>query len=292
MNRADLFNGAAVALAMAVSVVAALLVTRPATSAADDPPIGDGQRFVRIVSASLVSDGILAELADPGTVLVTTRWLEEGHPQGFRFAGLPRVESIARPEVILASKPDLVFVAGSDPAQVARLRESGLRVEDLGGINGLRTLVPAIRRTGELLGHADRAERLVARLQRILAPTAGPDAPRAIYVGAAGDALWGGAADTSYHDVLLAAGLRDAAAEAGFTGWPTLGVEQLLALDPPIVVGEPGTKDTVCHRPGLEALHACTDGRVIELPARVLSDPGPTMADAALALEGAWKGGR
>jgi iron complex transport system substrate-binding protein len=111
-----------------------------------------------------------------------------------------------------------------------------------------------------------------------------------MYIGAAGDAMWGGAADTSYHDVLLAAGLRDAASEAGLTGWPALGVEQILTLDPMIVVGEPGTRDTLCHHAGLAGLHACTDGRVIELPARVLSDPGPTMVDAVAALEAAWHG--
>jgi iron complex transport system substrate-binding protein len=293
MNRIDLANALAVVMAMAISLGGALALPRlndtkaltPATSASPSSP----QRYRRIVSASLVADGLLAELAEPGTVVATTRWLDGDHPQAFRFPGAARIVSLEDPEQVLALRPDLVLVAGSDPSHVARLREAGVEVRDLGGIQGVATLLPAIAAAADALGCPERGAALARRVRRALTPRASAGSPRAMYVGAVGEALWAGAADTSYHDILLAAGLRDGAAEAGLSGWPTVSIEQLVAIDPDFIVGEFGLQSTLCGRAALHDLTACRLSRVIEINGKILSDPGPVMIDAVEAVDAAWR---
>lgn len=108
---------------------------------------------------------------------------------------------------------------------------------------------------------------------------------RALYVSAYANQLLGGAAGTSYHDVLVHAGLIDAA-DGKYSGWPHYDPEQLIALDPELIVANEGTTKSLCLVGGLERLRAChNDGAgVISMPADLLGDPGPRMLEAAEAL--------
>jgi iron complex transport system substrate-binding protein len=106
----------------------------------------------------------------------------------------------------------------------------------------------------------------------------------AIYVAAIGPAVYGGTVGTSYHDVLEAAGLVDAAA-GRFRDWPAYSAEQVIALAPEHLVTKAGRGSALCHHPGLDRLGACQiAGGVIELPDALLDEPGPAMLDAAEAL--------
>jgi iron complex transport system substrate-binding protein len=249
---------------------------------------------VRIASATLLADGILAEIADPSRVVATTDWLDDGHPLGFRLAGKPRVVVGGPIEPLLALRPEVLFVSDlRDAARLRRLEEAGVRVVDLGPTAGLAALDGTIARVAEAIGAPARGEALRMRLRRRAEALQARAAarrgarPDALYVSAIGDTAWGGAAGTSYHDLLELAGFRDVATAAGMTGWPQLSTEQLLMLDPPNLVGSTGLRASVCGRSALAGLRACgPGGRVWELPDRVVSDPGPGLLDAAEALAG------
>ena len=265
----------------------------PSTGLRTQPPEGGQTQAprvapARIASATLVADGILAEIADPSRVVATTDWLDGGHPLGFRLAGKPRITVTGPVEPVLALRPDLLFVSDlRDAARVRRFEEAGVRVVDLGPVGGLAALDRAIETIATEVGAPGRGAALRARLQtRADALRARPDArPDALYLSAVGDTAWGGAAGTSYHDVLELAGFRDVAAAAGLTGWPQLSAEQLQTLDPPHLVGTTGVRVSVCGRSALARLRACgPGGHVHELPDRVVSDPGPGLLDAAEAL--------
>jgi ABC-type Fe3+-hydroxamate transport system substrate-binding protein len=94
--------------------------------------------------------------------------------------------------------------------------------------------------------------------------------------------LVGGARDTSWHDVLEAAGLRDAASDR--TGWPSWTPIDVATRNPAWIVTEPGMGALLCDRDGIAATEACRLGHVAEVDGDLLSDPGLTMLEAAEAV--------
>lgn len=244
--------------------------------------------YARVVSASTVADQVLLELVARDRVAALTAYGARTSPTPWRYVGVPTIDALDDLEAILALEPDLVVVSNvASSRRVARLREAGLRVFDLGPMGGRGTLLEDVRQLAALLAVPARGEALAERFARRLdavAPPPGPDAPRALYVQRLGAELYGGAAGTSYHDVLEAAGLRDAAAEAGREGWPRYAAEELLALDPDLLVTPAGGEEAVCRFPGLDALRACRGGRVLAVDDALLGDPGFGMLGAAEAL--------
>jgi iron complex transport system substrate-binding protein len=238
---------------------------------------------------------VLADLCEPTRVVAYTDYGVDKSVSAHRLAGKATLSARASVESVLALKPDLMLVNNLvDPGYVARLREQGIQVFDLGHMRGVETLLPNIRAIGWLTGAPQRGEAyaraLESRLTRIAPSPAAPQ-KRAVYLSVYGDKLFGGAARTSFHDVIHYAGLRDAAAEAGLDGWPELSPERLLALDPDVVLTKPGMGAVLCRQGGLSGLRACNaGGRVVELDGALLDDPGPAILDAAEALAAALAG--
>jgi len=74
-------------------------------------------------------------------------------------------------------------------------------------------------------------------------------------------------------------------AAARFRNWPEYGAEDLLALDPPLIVTKPGMRRAFCAQPGLDHLRACASPNgFIEIPGALLDDPGPAILEAAEAV--------
>jgi len=239
--------------------------------------------YQRIISGSTVVDSLLLALADPTRVAAYTHYGSTASPYAYRLAGKPTAESI---EEILSLRPDLVLLhAHGRPDKVARLREAGVAVFDLGEMKGISTLLPNIRTVARLLGHPDRGEQLARSFQRRMHSIAShiPQAerPQALYLSVQPSAFFGGTIGSSYHDVLIAAGLRDVAGTL-YTGWPKYSTEHLLELDPEIVVTHLGMGADLCRRSGLEQLRACTRaGRIVEVDPFLIGDPSLYMLEAA-----------
>jgi iron complex transport system substrate-binding protein len=305
-------NAGALGLALAASTCAVWLA-RPAsrgaqaegpdtptpTSAPSKPlldsggttiPLGD---YRHIVSASPVADEILIEICEPDRVAAFSASSGRG-PRGFRFSGKPTIERLDDLERILSLHPDLILAHGiGDPRPVARLREAGLVVFDLGEMRGLSTLVPEIHELARALGHPERGDRfardILQEMRAVAADVPASDRPRAMHLSVYGDTLFGGALETSYHDVLTAAGLRDAA--SSYRGWPQYTAEQILTIDPDVIVTSIGMRQRLCERSGLTILRACNaPNHVVEIDGEILGNPGPSMVDAARLVRAAVHG--
>ena len=252
--------------------------------------------YTRIVSTSTIADQVLIELVGPSRLLaVSAHTLRTQTTHAYQ--GKIGVEHARDVETIIELRPDIVFVNNLvDRRQVERLKDADLNVFDLGEMRGLETLLSNIRQVAAVLNVPQRGDRLVddlvQQLESVSAGRAEQDKRRGLYVGIHGDRLFGGAAGTSFHDVLVAAGLIDVAAEAGFRGWPAYTSEQLLTLDPPWIVTNTGTEQSLCRHPGLQSLAACRSGQVRGVEARLLTDPGLGMAEAARAVHAAVYGNR
>jgi iron complex transport system substrate-binding protein len=251
--------------------------------------------YSRIVSTSTIADQLLIEIIEPSRLLAVS-----GHTlrteRSRTYEDKIGVEHARDIETIIELRPDIVFINNFiDRRQVERLKDAGLNVFDLGEMRGLETLLPNIRQVTAVLDLPERgkelADDLLRKLEAVSADIADADRQRGLYVGIHGDRLYGGAAGTSFHDVLVAGGLVDIAAEAGFHGWPAFTNEQLLSLDPPWIITNRGTELSLCRHPGFQSLSACQTGQIRSIETRLLTDPGLGIVHAAQAVHDAVYGG-
>jgi iron complex transport system substrate-binding protein len=307
---ATAINGAAFALAVASSMFAVwALRVRPAVAEAGHDaaaatqlaPLVDHagkplprRDYRRIVSGSTLADAVLLEIAEPDRVVAFTGYSAHRGSQAYRYAGRPVIEHLDDLEEILALHPDLVLSSEiGDPRPVARLREAGVPVFDLGKRGGLATLIPNIHEMADILGHPERGDRfaraLVEQMNAVAADVPPSRRPRAMYLSVYGSDMFGGGPGTSYHDVLQAAGLVDAA--TGYRDWPQYTIEQVLTLDPDVIVTNTGMRPRICEHAGLSMLRACQDASgVVEIDGALMGDAGPPMVEAAWAVRTAVHG--
>jgi iron complex transport system substrate-binding protein len=250
--------------------------------------------YRRIISASTVGDAVLVEICEPDRVVAFGDYGERRGAQGFRYAGKPTIEHIEDLERVLTFHADLILVNGTaDPRPVARLRGAGLVVFDLGETRGLSTLIPQIHAIAEMLGHPERgdsfARAIVEQMTAVAADVPSSARKRGMSLSVYGDTILGGAKATSYSDVLRAAGLLDAA--SAYRNWPRYNAEQVLMMDPEVIVTDTGMGSRICGRPGLAMLSACKiPDHIVEVDGSLLGDPGPSMIDAARVIRTALYG--
>lgn len=245
--------------------------------------------WARIVTLDVVSDELAALLIERERLVAVSRWAQG--PEAWRLEGLPRVAGLDDLQALVALRPDLAIVAsfGGELERLARLREAGIAVFNLGPARGLADLLAAARRVGILVGAPERGERLASALARRMAAVAADVPPerrrRALLLTPLADQVYGGTAGSSYHDVLVAAGLLDAAAGHFAEPWPRLSAEQVLALDPELIVTRTGGAALLRRLPGFARLAVVQrpDG-IVELPTELFDSPGPSMLEAAEAL--------
>jgi ABC-type Fe3+-hydroxamate transport system substrate-binding protein len=121
-------------------------------------PIRDYQR---IVSASTVSDWLLVELCEPTRIVAYTEHGAKQAPWRHQLAGKPSIASISNLEEILALRPALLLMNSlGDPRRVARLRENGVQVFDLGEMRGVASLAsPAVCAQSRAMSRRPRGAR-------------------------------------------------------------------------------------------------------------------------------------
>jgi iron complex transport system substrate-binding protein len=104
---------------------------------------------------------------------------------------------------------------------------------------------------------------------------------RALILTPVVDKVYGGTTGTSFHDIVVAAGLIDAAAGRFADPWQQIGAEAALAIDPDVIVTRGAASEDLRRIPGFANLRALREGAVIELPVELYDSPGLSMLDAA-----------
>ncbi len=284
---------ALVSMLALVTIVAATTTTQrtvaPRRDARGEDPTVVARRYERIASASVIADRILLELCEPPRIIGFSRHGMTKSSFTHQLAGKTEIDPLLGLEQIIALRPDLLIINNlGDPRRVARLMEAGIEVLDLGTIRGLDTLLEQIALLATVIGHKERgqilARRFASRLKRIAAATPEASRPRALFLVDLGNQLFGGTIGTSYHEVITHAGLIDAAAER-HRDWPRYNIEELLTMNPELIVTKTGHGRALCARPGLARLAACrAQNAIIELPEELIDEPGLTMLEAAETL--------
>lgn len=236
----------------------------------------------RIIPANAGVVDMITELVDPSRVaalpITADDWSRIGtNPEGYeQHARYPEFKA----ENVLAHEPDLIVTSPFNaPDTIRSIEEAGIPVLKMPDTFDLDTVIEALTLLGKLLDVEARATELIADLRRreraLLERHEGKPALRAVAYANYGFGGTGQGANTTQNEVFRLAGLRNALAEAGHVGVVKLNYEDLLALDPDLLIvsfrednGIGVTGDLLEAEPALAELRAVKENRMLELPAR------------------------
>ena len=197
-------------------------------------------------------------------------------------------------EAIVALQPDLVLAASiTAPEQVQALEDLGLTTYVLADPSDFEGLYQNLTIVGELTGQQAGAAELLAELEARVTAVAermqGADRLRVFYEADGVDptAPWTTGNGTFQSVLIDLAGGTNVAAE--ITGWGQFSLEQLVAVDPQVIVFGSGsfvptTVDSLAARPGWGTITAITDGRVFAIDTNWVDRPGPRLVEALEAM--------
>jgi iron complex transport system substrate-binding protein len=253
------------------------------------PKASDAPTSLRIVSLAPSTTEAVYALGAGAQLVGRSRFCD--YPAEAR--GLPIVGGFVDPnlEAILALRPSLV-VGARGPA--------GRQIVDQLEARGVATYFPPteslsdieamLRGLGERTRHVTEAERLTASIRTRLAAIAlaleGRPKPRVLLLFGV-DPVSAAGPKTFADELLRHAGAKNVITEGA--GYPTLGLERVLALDPDLVIDAAVMDEHAAERlhpesPGWSKVRAVREKRVIRLTDDAMFRPGPRIADGLTAL--------
>jgi iron complex transport system substrate-binding protein len=233
----------------------------------------------RIVSVTLATDEILLALVEPSRLVGVTYLTDDERVSNMtqEAAAIPH-KVRADPEQIISLQPDLVFVASFLRGEFIRLLQAaGLVLFQFREYDSIAEIQQNIRLIGRVVGEEARADALVATMQarlQALAERLRPvgDRPRVLYWGSQG---YTAGRLTSMDDLITYAGGENLAATYGIIGPANISAEQVLAMNPQVIVSgsledvQRGLPPALTH-PALQGTDAVRQGKVYTIPSRYL----------------------
>jgi iron complex transport system substrate-binding protein len=263
---------ALIALALAASATLA--------RAGDAPP-------QRVVSINLCADELLMALADPGQIVALSPYATD--PELSFMAGEAKAfrHDAAAAETVVGLKPDLVL-GGRYTKRATRdmLKRLGYRLVELDAADSIPASIAQIRTVAALVGHPERGEALVARIEAAAAAAEAASAarsfkPTAVFYQRRGYTTGG---DTLTSSLLALTGIvNEGAALAGRTGG-FVRLERIVASHPDYLVVAAASQaaedqgTALLAHPALAALYP--PSRRIVLPSALTVCGGPSLPAA------------
>ena len=218
----------------------------PAAAAAPRPPR-------RIVSLNLCADQYLLALADPAQIVALTRFARD--PNMSAAANAARTIPVSRgsAEDVLMLRPDLVIASPFRRQTVAAvLAGRNVATLDLPPADSYTAIVTQVRQVAAAIGHPDRGETLIRRMDTALArlPRAPGGGRTAAYYQRRGFLTGTG---TLVDELMQRLGLANLATRLGKPALSQLSLEQMALARPDYLIVESAT-DRVTDQ-GTEMLH-------------------------------------
>ena len=239
----------------------------------------------RIVSMNVCADQLLIPLADPEQILGLSRYSRDAW-QSFAADDARRYPILSGgAEDVLVLRPDIV-VAGLFDKRSTRelLKAKGLRLAEFSVPRNLDEVKAQIRQMGDLVGHPERADAQIARLDDAVARARQAVTRRAYRVLLLARRGWVTGTDSLLSSLLAETGLVNAAGDLGigFGGFAPL--ETIVNLKPDLIVvsdasdrAEDDGRAFLLH-PALERFYP--PSRRIVIPDRLTVCGGVMLADA------------
>jgi len=237
----------------------------------------------RIVSINLCADQLVLALADRKQIAGLTKNATDIEMSGeaTKARGLPLLSNSA--EQILAIEPDLIVgMPASRSAALRALPEQSYPLLDLDTANTLDEIYTSIRQTAVAIGHPERGDVLIARMEGELAGLPKPGKGRiAAYYQRRGYMTGTG---TLIDELMTRVGLVNLAGKLGKPPLSQLSIEEMVAAKPDYLIVESAT-DKVTDQ-GSEMLHhpALKDIPRISVPQAWTVCGSPAYAQAARSM--------
>lgn len=217
-----------------------------AAAAAPRPP-------ARIVSLNLCADQYLLALADPAQIVALTRFARD--PNMSAAANAARTIPVSRgsAEDVLMLRPDLVISSPFRRQTVAAvLAGRNVATLDLPPADSYTAIVTQVRQVAAAIGHSDRGETLIRRMDTALArlPRVPGGGRTAAYYQRRGFLTGTG---TLVDELMQRLGLANLATRLGKPALSQLSLEQMVLARPDYLIVESAT-DRVTDQ-GTEMLH-------------------------------------
>ncbi|UCF66735.1 MAG: ABC transporter substrate-binding protein [Acidobacteriota bacterium] len=283
-----------IALILAVLPAGCALQTEGQKEASTERRIADATNAFpqRICSVSLAGDELLSLLVDPERIVCLSAFADEAeisNAAGQFPSQIPRLT--ARIEPVLSQAPDFVLAAQwNDRGFLDLLGRAGIHAEILEEVHEFDGIRDQLIELGRKLGVSDRAseqvsafDRKLEALDRALAGLTGyrPSVLAFSHLVVSGER-------TTVNALIRRAGGTNAAAALGVVGHRKLSLEQLLALDPDVLLlgfdPRESLEALLAAHPHLATTRAAREGRVIVLAPRYLTTVTPFLADGAWEL--------
>lgn len=226
---------------------------------------------VKIVSLTLGTDEIMLDMVGPDRLLGVTYLASDATTSN--IAARPELKQIkntveANPEQIIGLEPDLVLVGSfTKPEVIDQIKHAGITVFVVGNFTGIKPTEDSITTLGKLVGEPDKAASMVADMESKLAEVAGKvgtpaTKPRVLYYTSGG---YVSGSKTTPDDIITLAGGVNAAA-ATLTDWQVINAEQVIAINPNVVILSPYVKDDeFLKNPAFAGLDAVKNGKVVAI---------------------------
>lgn len=197
----------------------------------------------RIVSLNLGTDEILVDLVPSERIAALSHLASDAGLSSIveKAAAVPVKLTGRNVEAVVAQKPDLVLMADSAPAEVREsLREMGVAVYVSRSPHSLAEAMRRVERIAALVGEEARGREIIADMQEKLAAVAArvdpiPARERKVILALSFSGAFG-RADGMFHDMCLRAGAVNGAAKAGLTKDQPLSKEQIVRLNPDVLL--------------------------------------------------------
>lgn len=243
----------------------------------------------RVASLNNCLDAMLVHLADRSQIAALSHYARE--PQGSTVAeqakALPYTFESA--EEIIGLRPDMVL-ASQHSALATRnaLKRLHVPVHRFKVPKSVTESLEQVRKIAGLIGHPDRGEVLVARIEAAIAASAPPPGARRLQALIYQPNGFAAGPGTLVDEMMERAGFENVARRYGLKTWGNVGLERLLA-DPPqvLLAGEPAPgarswADRVMTHPALQSISGRM--RTVRMPEKLLYCGGPVLIETAAAM--------
>ena len=262
-----------------VAVLVAMLTQSTSAFAAAGP--------MHIASINMCTDQLLLALADPEQIAGLSPYARD-RDQSFMATAADRFPVLSGgAEDVLMLEPGLV-VAGRFTRRDTRafLRAKGVPLVEFDVARSIDDAKAQMQQMGVLVGHPERAEAAVARIEAAIERTRAvalrtPAPPRVLAVSRRG---WVSGGETLTTSLLATAGLANAAPDLGFKSGGFATLESIVAIRPDLILVtdvEESPEDqgqAFLLHPALQRLYPLE--RRIVIPERLTVCAGPMLADA------------
>lgn len=251
--------------------------------------VANARPLPRVISLNPCLDAMLVHIADRSQIVALSHYSRD--PQQSVIAAIARGYPITyeSAEEVIALRPDVVLTAAhSSPATRAALKRLHIHAELFKVPNSWVENQAQIRRIAEAVGHPDRGEALIGRIEAALAKGAPPAGTRPISALVFQPNGFAAGHGTLVDEMMRRAGFVNVAERYGLKKWGNVSLERLLD-DPPEVLlagqatpNAPTFAERILNHPALASVAPRMTRAVF--PERLLYCGGPVLIDTAAAL--------